>query len=211
MPHGQSAARDFRSRILNRQHVLGTFVKLPTPHAVEIVGQVGFDFVIIDQEHSPLDRAAIDIACLAARATNIAAIVRVSEAANILSALDCGATGVMVPHCDSPERARQIAAACRHRGGSRGFATTTRAGSYGGAAREQHIAEQDASVTCIAMIEDQAALAHLEAIAAVKGIDAFFIGRGGARCRRHEGRRQADHRRRTGREHADCRAGVRPG
>jgi 2-keto-3-deoxy-L-rhamnonate aldolase RhmA len=178
MPHGQSAARDFRSRILNRQHVLGTFVKLPTPHAVEIVGQVGFDFVIIDQEHSPLDRAAIDIACLAARATNIAAIVRVSEAANILSALDCGATGVMVPHCDSPERARQIAAACRHRGGSRGFATTTRAGSYGGAAREQHIAEQDVSVTCIAMIEDQAALAHLEAIAAVKGIDAFFIGRG---------------------------------
>ena len=178
MPHGQSAARDFRSRILNRQHVLGTFVKLPTPHVVEIVGQVGFDFVIIDREHSPLDRAAIDIACLAARATNIAAIVRVSDVGNILSALDSGATGVMVPHCDSPERARQIAAACRHRGGSRGFATTTRAGSYGGAPREQHIAEQDATVTCIAMIEDQAALAHLEAIAAVKGIDAFFIGRG---------------------------------
>src|SRR5512135_555440 len=178
MPHGQSAARDFRSRILNRQHVLGTFVKLPTPHVVEIVGQVGFDFVIIDQEHSPLDRAAIDIACLAARATNIAAIVRVSEVANILSALDSGATGVMVPHCDSPERARQIAAACRHRGGSRGFATTTRAGSYGGAPREQHIAEQDTTVTCIAMIEDHAALAHLEEIAAVKGIDAFFIGRG---------------------------------
>ena len=178
MPHGQSAARDFRSRILNRQHVLGTFVKLPTPHVVEIVGQVGFDFVIIDREHSPLDRAAIDIACLAARATNIAAIVRVSDVGNILSALDSGATGVMVPHCDSPERARQIAAACRHRGGSRGFATTTRAGSYGGALREQHIAEQDATVTCIAMIEDQAALAHLEEIAAIKGIDAFFIGRG---------------------------------
>jgi staphyloferrin B biosynthesis citrate synthase len=178
MPQSQSAARDFRSKILNRQHVLGTFIKLATPHVVEIVGQVGFDFVIIDQEHSPLDRAAIDIACLAARTTNIAAIVRVSEVTNILSALDSGATGVMVPHCDSPERARQIVAACRHRGGSRGFATTSRAGSYGGAAREQHIAEQDATVTCIAMIEDHAALAHLEEIAAVKGIDAFFIGRG---------------------------------
>jgi 2-keto-3-deoxy-L-rhamnonate aldolase RhmA len=178
MPQARSAAREFRSKILNRQHVLGTFIKLPTPHVVEIVGQVGFDFVIIDQEHSPLDRVAIDIACLAARATNIAAIVRVSEVVHILSALDSGATGVMVPHCDSPERARQITAACRHRGGSRGFATTTRAGSYGGAPREQHIAEQDATVTCIAMIEDQAALAHLEEIAAVEGIDAFFIGRG---------------------------------
>src|SRR5262249_33020416 len=111
MSHAEPASRTFRSRIQNRQHVLGTFVKLPTPQVVEIVGQVGFDFVIIDQEHSPLDRAAIDIACLAARASNIAAIVRVSEVANILSALDSGATGVMVPHCDSPERARQIAAA----------------------------------------------------------------------------------------------------
>lgn len=178
MPQAQSAAHEFRSKILNCRHVLGTFIKLATPHVVEIVGQVGFDFVIIDQEHSPLDRVAIDVACLAARATNIAAIVRVSEVAHILSALDSGATGVMVPHCDFPERARQIAAACRHRGGSRGFATTTRAGSYGGAPREQHIAKQDASVTCIAMIEDQAALAHLEEIAAIKGIDAFFIGRG---------------------------------
>jgi staphyloferrin B biosynthesis citrate synthase len=148
MRQAPSAAGDFRSKILNRQHVLGTFIKLASPHVVEIVGQSGFDFVIIDQEHSPLDRAAIDIACLAARATNLAAIVRVSEVANILSALDSGATGVMVPHCDSPERARQIAAA------------------------------QDATVTCIVMIEDQAALAHLEEIAAVKGIDAFFIGRG---------------------------------
>jgi 2-keto-3-deoxy-L-rhamnonate aldolase RhmA len=178
MSHAEPAARTFRSRIQNRQHVLGTFIKLATPHVVEIVGQVGFDFVIIDQEHSPLDRTAIDIACLAARASNIAAIVRVSEVANILSALDSGATGVMVPHCDSPERARQIAAACRHRGGSRGFATTTRAGSYGGTAGAQHMSEQDATITCIAMIEDQAALARLPEIAAVKGIDAFFIGRG---------------------------------
>ncbi len=68
--------------------MLGTFIKLATPHVVEIVGQVGFDFVIIDQEHSPLDRAAIDIACLASLATNIAAIVRVSDVGNILSALD---------------------------------------------------------------------------------------------------------------------------
>jgi 2-keto-3-deoxy-L-rhamnonate aldolase RhmA len=178
MSHTETAARTFRSRIQNRQHVLGTFIKFPIPQVVEIVGQVGFDFVIIDQEHSPLDRTAIDIACLAARASNIAAIVRVSEVANILSALDSGATGVMVPHCDSPERAKQIAAACRHRGGSRGFATTTRAGSYGDAPGEQHISEQDATITCIAMIEDQAALAHLPEIAAVKGIDAFFIGRG---------------------------------
>jgi 2-keto-3-deoxy-L-rhamnonate aldolase RhmA len=90
------------------------------PNTVEIVGLVGFDFVIIDQEHAPWDRAAVDIACLAARAVDIAAIVRVPEvnASSIMATLDCGATGVMVPHCDSPAKARAtqrlagIAAGC---------------------------------------------------------------------------------------------------
>ena len=180
MPATRPMARDFRQRIRSRQHVLGTFIKIPTPHAIEMLGLLGFDFVIIDQEHAPFDRTAIDVACLAARAANIAAIVRVPEVSvsSILSALDCGATGVMVPHCDSPAKAREIAAACRHRGGSRGFATTTRAGQYGGLSGEEHMTEQDATATCIAMIEDQAALAHLAEMAAVEGIDAFFIGRG---------------------------------
>lgn len=180
MAQPRPAARDFRKRVLDRQHVLGTFIKIPTSHTIEIVGGLGFDFVIVDAEHAPYDRAAIDIACLAARAVNTAAIVRVPDenAASIMSALDCGAAGVMVPHCSSPEKARAIAAACRHRGGVRGFATTTRAGSWGGVSGEEHMTEQDANTMCIAMIEDGAALDHLPAIAAVDGVDAFFIGRG---------------------------------
>src|SRR5437763_17195911 len=72
---------------------------------------LGYYFDIIDAEHAPYDRAAIDVACLATRAVNTAAIVRVQDenAAGIMSALDSGAAGVMVPHCDSPEKARAIA------------------------------------------------------------------------------------------------------
>jgi staphyloferrin B biosynthesis citrate synthase len=174
------APNQFRSRIARRDHVLGTFIKTPISHPVEIIGQVGFDFVLIDQEHSPFDRMSVDIACLAARAWNTAAVVRVAEAtpANILSVLDCGATGIMVPHVDTPEKAAVIAASCRYRKGSRGFANTTRAGSFGSASFEDHMAAQDAEVTCIAMIEDVQALTYLPAIAAIEGIDAFFIGRG---------------------------------
>jgi staphyloferrin B biosynthesis citrate synthase len=95
-----------------------------------------------------------------------------------MAVLDSGASGVMIPHVDTPEKARAVAAACRYRNGNRGFANTTRAGSYGGATFADHIAQQDAEVTCIAMIEDESALAHVEAIAATDGIDAFFIGRG---------------------------------
>ncbi|MBN9063334.1 MAG: aldolase [Rhizobiales bacterium 65-9] len=176
----RASVSEFRSRLRSKQHLLGTFIKTPSSHAIEIIGSVGFDFVIIDQEHAPFDRNSIDIACLAAKASGIAAIVRVAEPSpsSILAALDLGAIGVMAPHVDSPEKAKALAAACRYRGGVRGFSNTTRAGDFGGASLADHIADQDARVTCIAMIEDEAALSHLDGIARVDGIDAFFIGRG---------------------------------
>lgn len=171
---------NFRLRLTSRERLFGTFVKTPTTHATEILGAVGYDFVIIDEEHSPFDRAAIDLIALAARASNIAALVRVRdpEPGNILSVLDCGCTGVLVPHVSSAEKARAIAAACRYRNGIRGFSNTTRAGGYGRSSIASHLAEQDALVTCVAMIEDPSAVEEIDAIAAVEGIDAFFIGRG---------------------------------
>ena len=75
MPATRPPARAFRQRLRDRQHVLGTFIKIPTSHTIEIIGQLGYDFVIVDQEHAPFGRSEIDVACLAARAANIAAIV----------------------------------------------------------------------------------------------------------------------------------------
>ena len=172
--------RDFRRRLLAREHLLGTFVKIPTTHATEILGLLGFDFAIFDQEHAPLGHAAIDAMVLAARASNIAGIVRVGDPseANILSVLDCGATGVLVPHVATVAKAKAIVAACRYRGGKRGFANTTRAGNYGGVSFADHMDAQDREVTVVAMIEDVAALDEIDAIVRVEGLDALFIGRG---------------------------------
>ena len=50
---------EFRKRIKNRQHMLGTFIKIPTSHTIEIVGLAGFDFAAIDQEHGAFDRSAV--------------------------------------------------------------------------------------------------------------------------------------------------------
>jgi staphyloferrin B biosynthesis citrate synthase len=170
----------FRRRLRAREHLLGTFLKMPCSHPIEILGGLGFDFVIVDQEHAAFDRMQIDMLVLAGRAADIPVLVRVAEATPgmILSVLDCGATGVLVPHVDTPERAREIAEACRYRGGKRGFANTTRAGGFGDVPYAEHMKAQDEQVTCIAMIEDLAALDRLDAIAAVPGIDAFFVGRG---------------------------------
>jgi len=168
----------FRQRLLTAEPVVGTFLKTPTGHATEIVGDLGFDFVVIDQEHAPFDRTTTDIALLAARSVATPALVRVSGPDAILSVLDCGATGVLVPHVASADYAREVAAICRYRGGRRGFATSTRAGRYTAVPMWRHIADSDANTVFVAQIEDVEALDEVDAIAAVEGVDSLFIGRG---------------------------------
>ena len=168
----------FRERLVAREPMLGTFVKLPSSQAIEILGAEGFDFVVIDAEHAPLDRTQIDMMILTARAIGVAPIVRVGHPDQILSALDCGADGVMVPHVRSVGDAEAISAACRYAGGTRGFAGLTRAGSWGGRKSVDHMDYQDANVVCIAMIEDPEAVGVADDILAVDGIHAVFVGRG---------------------------------
>jgi staphyloferrin B biosynthesis citrate synthase len=174
------APQSFRQRFLAHEQLLGTFIKTPTSHSIEIIGGIGFDFVVIDEEHAPFDRVTIDMALLAARASGAAGIVRVAEPtpAKLLAVLDDGATGVLAPHVSSVAKARDIVAACRYRGGKRGFSNSPRAGGYGAVGIWDHVDASDSSITVIAMIEDPEALDDIDAIVAVEGLDGFFIGRG---------------------------------
>jgi len=173
-------ASDFRARLTGGEFLVGTFIKTPTGHTTEILGDIGFDFVVLDKEHGAFDRGSIDQALMAARAANIAGIVRVSSASppEILSVLDCGAMGVLVPHVTDQAMARDVVAACRYRGGKRGFSNSVRAGGYGRLGIWDHVDQADAKVTVIAMIEDPKAVDAIDAIVDVEGLDAVFIGRG---------------------------------
>ena len=170
----------FRARFLAGETLLGTFIKTPTSHTTEVIGSLGFDFVVIDEEHSPFDRGTIDQALLGARAAGTAGIVRVSEAsaAQLLAVLDDGAAGILAPHVDSAERAKEIVACCRYRGGKRGYSNTNRGGGFGATGVWEHVDRRDAETVVIAMIEDAAALDRLDEIMAVDGLDGVFIGRG---------------------------------
>jgi 2-keto-3-deoxy-L-rhamnonate aldolase RhmA len=170
---------DFRKRLSSGERLVGTFIKTPSSHTTEIIGEAGFDFAIIDQEHAPFDRAATDVALLAAQATRIAGMVRVPalDAAQVLAALDDGAIGVIAPHIDTADKAKQLVAFARYGNGRRGFSNSPRAGRYGGRDIATHVAGSDTQTTVIAMIEDAEALDHIEAIVSVEGLDAILIGR----------------------------------
>ena len=173
-------AASFVERFRRGAPLLGSFIKTPTSHASEILGDVGLDFVVVDQEHAPIDRGAIDQIMLGCRASGIAGLVRVAAPTpgDIQSVLDCGATGVLVPHVSSVAKAREIAGASRYRGGVRGFSNSPRAGRYGSVGMHDHIAAQDAGVAVLATIEDAEAIDVIDDILAVPGLDGIFIGRG---------------------------------
>jgi len=175
--------RAFRKRLIAREPLIGTFMKFPGPHATEIMGSIGYDFVMLDEEHAPWTRDQLGMGFLAARAFGTAGLVRIArpDAASILSALDDGAIGVMVPHVSSAEKARDVASWARYKGGTRGSGVG-RGGDYGarigaGGIDAYYHAADDVS-TVIAMIEDAEAIERIDEITAVDGIDAFFLGRG---------------------------------
>jgi 2-keto-3-deoxy-L-rhamnonate aldolase RhmA len=159
-------------------HHVGTFVKTTSPQVVEILGGSGLDFAVLDAEHAPYDRAALDLALLAGRAAGLPLFVRVAEhtATSLLSALDLGATGVLVPHVDSEQDARAAVAHCRYVGGDRGYSSSPRAAGYGALGMKQAIAHGDRSVVAC-QIESVAAVENAARIAAVPGVDVLFIGR----------------------------------
>jgi len=169
---------NFRQKLLSGECLIGTFVKTPSMMVAEVLASTDLDVVCFDAEHSPFDRRDIDSCLLAFRAEQKPALVRVasSSADQILNALDCGATGVVIPHVDSPEKALACATAARYGRVGRGYAGSTRSASYGAASVAENISLNQSETTVIAQIEDLAALDHIEEISAQEGIDCLFIG-----------------------------------
>ena len=179
MVSSRPTPRDFRQRLLAGDLLVGTFVKTPHASVVEILGHSPVDCVCLDAEHAPFDRTALDMALLAARASNLAALVRIqrSDATDVLNALDLGATGVLVPHVTSAEIAYRVASSARYGPAGRGYAGSTRAAGYTTRSMSEITSEANSTVAVIAQIEDAAAMDHLDSIAAVEGLDALFVGR----------------------------------
>lgn len=169
----------FRDRLLAGDPLLGTFVKTPHPHVVEVLATGGLDCLCIDAEHAPFDRTAIDLCIMAARAGNVPALVRPASGAahELLNVLDCGADGVVVPHIRSAAEAVDLARLAHYGPGGRGYAGSTRAAGYGLVGIDDHLAATARRTAVIAQIEDAEALDEIDAIAAVAGIDALFVGR----------------------------------
>ena len=169
----------FRERIRAEMPLVGLFIKTAAYPQIEVLARADIDFVIFDAEHAPFDAQALDACIMAARAGNLPNLVRIQALRPeiVLSVLDMGATGILVPHVVDAEMARRAVSLSRYRGGERGFATSHRAGGYSARGMAEHIARSDAETVVLCQIEDAKAVPQSAAIGAVEGVDGLFIGR----------------------------------
>lgn len=167
-----------KERVLAGERLVGTFQKTPNHAVTELLMLSGMDFVCLDAEHCPWDRIALDASCAVARARDFPVLVRVPAGRPeiLLGVLDSGATGVVVPHVDSVEKAEAAAAAAHYGLGGRGFAGTTRWAGLAGAPMPDTLARSRRETVVLAQIEEPAGVEAAADIAAVDGIDGLFIG-----------------------------------
>jgi 2-dehydro-3-deoxyglucarate aldolase len=156
---------------------VGTWIMSASPLVAEATGHAGFDWAVIDMEHSPLDMMDVLQLLQALSCTKMVPIVRVAwnDAVLVKRVLDAGATTVMFPFVQNADEAARAVAATRYPPqGVRGMAGMSRASRFGTV--PNYFAAANRQMGVIVQIETEQALEHLEAIAAVDGVDGLFIG-----------------------------------
>ena len=156
---------------------IGTWISSASPLVAEAVAHSGFDWGLIDMEHSPVDLMEVVHLLQALAATRMAPLVRVpcNDAVMIKRVLDAGATTLMVPAVKDADAARAAAASMRYPPeGVRAASAFGRASRFG--TDEGYARKANRGLALIVQLETLQAIGRLESIAAVPGVDAIFIG-----------------------------------
>lgn len=168
-----------KQRLLAGEVALGAVISCASPELVEIAAVTGFDFVTFDAEHETLDDAALTHCIRAAEAFGITPIMRIAKDPDrALRLMDQGAQGVHVPRCTTPDDMRDLVSWTRfYPRGERTFYRLGRGGNYNQGLDDAEWSRQmDEATLVIAMIEEAAALDHLDAMLDVAGVDAIHVG-----------------------------------
>ncbi|MFC6775610.1 HpcH/HpaI aldolase family protein [Methylobacterium gregans] len=169
----------FKAALRAGRQQIGLWCSLASPISTEIVAGSGFDWLLLDMEHSANDLRDIYGQLQAIMEGEAHAMVRVpsDEPITIKRILDTGAQSLMIPNIDDAEQARRAVAATRYAPrGVRGFSQAPRAARFG-RIPDYHARCEDEIFVAV-QIESRRALDNLEEIAGVEGVDGVFVGPG---------------------------------
>lgn len=168
--------QQFRERLLAGEQLFGPIVSLPTPEIVEILAGLGFDWLFLDAEHSPLQFGQVQT-LLQVAGSSCSCLVRVpsGDPVWLSKALDTGAAGVIVPQVQTAAQAEKIVSWCKYPPqGKRGLGVA-RAHGYGRRLHE-YLATANEMTSVVVQAESVEAVRNMAEIVQVPGIDAVFVG-----------------------------------
>ena len=167
----------FKAGLAAGKTQIGLWSSLSSNYTVEVIAGAGYDWILLDCEHSPNDLESVLTQLQACQPYPTHAVVRVpwNDMVVIKRFLDIGAQSLLIPYVCSVEEAKAAVAATRYPpAGVRGVAGTTRANRFG---RVKDYAKRAHEELCVLVqVETKAAMDQIEAIAAVDGVDGVFIG-----------------------------------
>ena len=162
--------------------VFGVMITFPSAPVVEMLGQLGFDWVLLDNEHGNITVDNVEDLVRAADLTGIAPIVRpVANRPEIIAPfLDRGAWGVQVPHVNTAAEAEASVDAVKYYPlGHRGIFSRSRPANYGfSGSTEDYIKQANDNTLVCLMLEEVEAIDNLDELVRVDGVDVYFIGSG---------------------------------
>ncbi|MDJ0895528.1 MAG: aldolase/citrate lyase family protein [Alphaproteobacteria bacterium] len=172
-------AADLKALLASDATVLGTWTQIAAPEMVDLIGLNGFQFTVIDCEHGFFGMETAENLSRACDAVGIASAVRVpvNDPTVIMKALDAGIRHVVVPNLSSGEQAERAVAATRfgpH--GLRGACPCCRSGGHFIRNWQAYVADEEARVGAIALVESEEGYRNFRDIAAVKDLTAIMLG-----------------------------------
>ena len=170
-----------KTKLADGKVVFGAIIGRHAPDQIELLGAIGYDFVMIDGEHGAMSLDEVEHMVRAAEGFGITPITRIPnhDPSTILRFLDRGVQGIIVPHVNTAETAAGVAQAARYwPDGHRGMAGG-RPHDYGvGTTRDQSTRWINAQLLVIPMIEETEAVDNLDAILKVPGVDVLHVASG---------------------------------
>lgn len=172
-------ANPFKRAIHEGRQQIGFWCAIPSSYTTEILAGAGFDWLVLDTEHSPNELPNVHAQLQSLTGGTAHPVVRVpwNDPVTLKRFLDVGVQTFLIPMVETAEEARAAVAATRYPpDGIRGFAVASRATGFG---RYTDYFERYAQEVCVLVqVETVEALARVEEIAAVPGVDGVFIGPG---------------------------------
>ncbi|PRY66614.1 4-hydroxy-2-oxoheptanedioate aldolase [Vreelandella songnenensis] len=167
-----------KQALFEGREVYGVMASIPSAASIELIGEAGFDFVVIDTEHVLINPETIEHMIRTAESYALTPLVRVADShpKTLLRLLDGGAQGIVLPNVEDADTLAQAVSACKYAPEGQRSLNAGRPGAFGKNSLAEYVVQANREIMLIAMLESHHGVANIQEICSVPGLDMVLEG-----------------------------------